>query len=169
MRLVLGVGPASNPAGITPQLRVLPGRDAGLAGVGIGLEPRAVANRRCSQIVAGIRAGRPENIRDPPKRWRSELEPETQDPRPSQRCYQDLVGHSNRRQITGPDQFRHQRATWSSWLVALRAGGLGPPGFQECIGTGGLGRQRPHAARATSARAGGLPAATSLAQRPQPT
>lgn len=40
------------------QFSVWPGKEAGTAGVGVGLEPRAPAHWRRGQIAAGIRAGR---------------------------------------------------------------------------------------------------------------
>ena len=81
-----------------------------------------------------------------------------QDPRPSQRQDQTRVGHSNRRQIPGPNLCWHPRSAWSSWFVAPKAGGLGPRGAPE---HSGRGAPEPETAR----RKGGLRAPVARRRR----
>lgn len=130
------------------------------------MEPRAGAHWRCSQIAAGIGAGRGEHpgCQSSTEALGSEREPDTlQDPRRSQRRDQNRVACRNRRRVAGPDLCRHRRAAWSSSFGALRASGLSPRGAQGVHSGPGLPRQRPRAAKESSARAGGP------AWRPQPT
>ena len=152
------------------QLRVLPGRDGGLAGVGAGLEPRAGAHRRCSQVgwdTSG--SGQDGDIRARPTRWRSELEPETRagsetepETRPNPSGPQQPEADPRPEPVLAPALSLELlvRGAESRWA--------GPSRRARAFGTRGSGA-RDSASQRRPPRAGGPPAATLLAQRPQPT
>lgn len=152
------------------QLRVRPRRDAGTAGVGAGLEPRAGAHWRCSHMAGGCD---PSGLGPEPgtsgldrgtggRNWSLRLR---QNPRRSQSRDRNRVGRRNRRRISG-------RAHSPELLVhGAESRRAGPSRRTRSTLKTRESGARHHASqsRPPRARAGGLPAATLLAQRPQPT
>lgn len=109
---------------------------------------------------------RARDIRARPRHWRSELEPETQaEPETEPESRPKPSGPQEPEADLGPGLIAR-----SSWFMALRAGVQGPRGAPGVHSR--RGSPEPDTTRRKAglrARAGGLPAATLLAQRPQPT
>lgn len=156
-------------------LRVRPRRDAGTAGVGAGLEPRAGAHWKMQPYgwrLGSERVGaRAQDIRARPRHWRSELEPETQ--------AEPEMEPESRPKPSGPREpgtdlrpglvptLAHSLELLVRGAESSVRGPSGAPGVHSRRGSPEPDTTRRKAG--LHARAGGLPAATLLAQRPQPT
>lgn len=141
-------------------LRVRPRRDAGTAGVGAGLEPRAGAHWRCSHMAGGWD---PSGLGPEPRtsgldrgtggrNWSLRLR---QNPRRNQSRDRNRVDRRNRGRISGPGSCRHRRIAWSSWFVALRAACGALAAHPEYTQDAGVRSHTPRVAKPASTRAPG--------------